>query len=113
MELFYLKIVQLDLVYYDIKCGCGIFDFLQCKGLVVCVIIDEEIVEVVDQFLQIIWVWLCGEFISVVQEVGCDFIVDWVYFKFNDQVQCIVLCKDLFWVVDEWVKWLIVSMQYY
>ena len=104
------RIAQLDLAYHDISRRRGIYNILECNGLVDRVTSDLAVFEAKSVPPQTTRAKLRGDFVRRAQERRRDFTVDWVHLKLNDQAQRTVLCKDPFASVDERVDRLIASM---
>jgi proteasome accessory factor A len=105
------RIAQLDLAYHDIRRSRGLFSLLERRGLVSRVTTEPEIFRAKSVPPQTTRAKLRGDFIRAAQEGRCDYTVDWVHLKLNDQAQRTVLCKDPFTAVDDRVDRLIASMQ--
>jgi proteasome accessory factor A len=106
-----LRVARLDLAYHDIRCGRGVFDLLQRKGLVQRVTDDVQIEVAQDIPPQTTRAKLRGEFIAAAEQAGQPFTADWMHLRLNDQPRHAVVCQDPFSAVDRPVEQLIASLR--
>jgi len=104
------RLAQIDLAYHDIRRDRGIFTILERRGQVARVTTDPEVFRAKEVAPQTTRARLRGNFINAAQRSHCDYTVDWVHLKLNDQAQRTVLCRDPFTAIDERVDRLIASM---
>ena len=105
------RLAQLDLAYHDIRRDRGVFYLLQRRGRAARAITDPEVFRAKTVAPQTTRARLRGAFVSAAQRNQCDFTVDWVHLKLNDQAQRTILCKDPFAAEDERVERLIDTME--
>src|SRR5438874_12698166 len=100
----------MDLPYHAVNRQRALYYRTQDRGLAERAVTAENIDRAVIEPPQTTRARLRGEFIRRAKERKCDYTVDWVHLKLNDQAQRTVLCKDPFKARDERVEKLISSL---